>query len=299
MRAIAALIAAFLVSQEGNVPRSVAVFPIEEQLVRGIVLPESKGFAFCGWRVSCDLINESSLVSFLPVSGNHIVDASRDIGENVWRDSWSFRQPSRDDLGQHNGFSWEQDKAGHFYWSLISQSVTCFFHGLYFCLPIIFSEKLEDSQTDIEGWSFPCVGKCDLRVQFSEADVLKSFRSDFNFDRNPRPLLSLHFVQLRLHGALSQEQDDGGSSRYTYRDSIKHEAPPIPIGLAIPLGLLLCGTYGVVIAYALKRGDYWMPVLLIGAWPAFALGFCLLVYRACPPFFEGVYEALPVCRYNP
>ncbi|MGA7675911.1 MAG: hypothetical protein WCA78_12810, partial [Rhizomicrobium sp.] len=86
---------------------------------------------------------------------------------------------------------------------------------------------------------------------------------------------------------------------YNYRSDIETKAPPLSLVIAIPLNILLCAGYFVVVVYVLKRGDNWIFIGLFGGWIFFGLGFSLLTFQKCPSFLQSIYSTLPICRYEP
>ena len=83
-----------------------------------------------------------------------------------------------------------------------------------------------------------------------------------------------------------------------------HESPyvqaiasPLPRTATIILASLLLGISLLLMIYSLKRDDYLLVIGALLSFIPFALGLELLLYNDCPPFFSGLYSALPICRH--
>jgi len=145
---------------------------------------------------------------------------------------------------------------------------------------------------DIERWSSPGVRVLNTDIVFGA----EAKRTKIDVPDTDPSAVSLLSSEARIFERAIK--DAGGSSSNQYRSDINPEAPPIPLGSALPFGLLLCGGYAVIVAYVLKRADYTIPIGIIGAWPIFALGFSFISYQRCPSFLEPLYSPLPICQYE-
>jgi hypothetical protein len=188
----------------------------------------------------------------------------------------------------------------------ISKLVTS---ALLFCGRIIValsSDISENCGADVKCWRMAHVREVNLHGNATavSSDTLLILRNTGEAEfwdklySYPWPLVGLHFVQLSLHDRLLFEEEERAESGDNYRSDIKPEAPRIALSSALPLGFLFFGCHLIIVVYVLKRGDYFIPVGIIGGFPIFALGLSLLLSQKCLSFFESLYSALQICRYE-